>query len=166
MAAMHYSYLNAAYNNQVNNDWDSMGCMKAIKQKLGYRLVLQQAIVPEKINRKAGLTIQVKLNNKGFASPFNPRPVQLILRNKQTGKIVAVNFSTQIQKWFTGDVLLKQHFALPREVTPGTWELLLDLPDGYASLQTNPLYSIRLANENTWEPATGFNKLGAEVRVQ
>ena len=47
MAAMHYSYLNAAYNNQVNNDWDSLGCMKSIKQKLGYRLVLKNASFPK-----------------------------------------------------------------------------------------------------------------------
>lgn len=44
---MHYSYLNADYNNQVNNDWDSLGCMKSIKEKLNYRLLLKNASLPK-----------------------------------------------------------------------------------------------------------------------
>ncbi|MES2849500.1 MAG: DUF4874 domain-containing protein, partial [Bacteroidota bacterium] len=51
MRLMHYSYLNTSYNNKVNNDWDSLGCMKSIKQKLGYRLILKNATLPKKIKK-------------------------------------------------------------------------------------------------------------------
>ena len=45
------------------------------------------------------------------------------------------------------------------DVLDGTYELSLWIPDIDNSLASNPDYSIRLANENTWEPATGYNKL-------
>lgn len=166
MAAMHYSYLNAAYNNQVNNDWDSLGCMKSIKQKLGYRLVLKNAILPKIVNAAAVLSVTLQLENKGYASPFNPRPVQLVLRNKKTGKIFLFDFNTQIQKWFTGLVTLQKKFVLPATMPSGHYELLINLPDGYKSLQHNAAYSIRLANENIWEAATGFNSLNHSIQIK
>ena len=166
MASMHYSYLNASYNNKVNNDWDSVGCMKSIKQKLGYRLVLQNANLPTKIKRGEVFTTRLHMANKGFAAPFNPRPVQLILRNKQTGKIIVFNFKTNVQQWFTGQIVLSQLFTLPKDAEKGTYEMLLNMPDGYVQLQKNPLYSIRLANENIWEPLTGYNILQHDVEVQ
>jgi hypothetical protein len=164
MAAMHYSFLNAAYNNTVNNDWDSLGCMESIKRKLGYRLLLHYSMLPAAIKMNDKLQIQIQLENKGYASPYNPRPVQLILRNRQTGKIARLNFSTQIQKWFTGMILLKGSFALPASLPKGEYDLLLNLPDAYQSLQ-NPAYSIRLANEDVWEPGTGFNSLHHYVKI-
>jgi hypothetical protein len=166
MAAMHFSYLNAAYNNQVNNDWDSLGCMKNIQQKLGYRLVLQNAVFPVKAVRGKKFTVQLQLENKGYAAPFNPRPVQFILRNKQTGKIVILDVKTNIQKWFTGKVVLQQEFVLPASIEKGEYELLLNLPDGFKRLQGNPLYSIRLANEDMWEASTGFNDLKYILKVK
>lgn len=166
MAAMHYSYLNAAYNNQVNNDWDSLGCMKNIKQKLGYRLVLQNASFPAVAIKGKSFTVQLQLKNTGYASPFNARPVQLVLRNMATGKLWKLDFNTQIQKWFTGNIQLKQTFQLPADISAGEYELLLSLPDGYKTLQDNPAYSIRLANEGIWEEATGFNKLKYRLQVR
>jgi len=166
MAAMHYSYLNAAYNNQVNNDWDSLGCMKSIQQKLGYRLVLKNASFPGVLVKGKSFTVRLQLENVGYASPFNPRPVQLVLRNTTTGKLWKLDFDTQIQKWFTGVVQVKQVFHLPADVSTGEYELLLNLPDGYKTLQDNPAYSIRLANEDLWEAATGFNKLKDTLQVR
>ncbi len=166
MAAMHYSYLNAAYNNQVNNDWDSLGCMRRIKQKLGYRLVLQQAILPSAITANKEFSVQIELDNKGFAAPFNPRPVRLILRNKTTGKRIRLHFRTNIKQWFTGKVMLKQVFKLPPGTEKGAYEVLLDLPDGYKRLQNNPAYSIRLGNKDLWESSTGFNALNHLLQVK
>ena len=35
-----YAYLNSQYNNDVNDDWVTGGCMEAIKRELGYRFEL------------------------------------------------------------------------------------------------------------------------------
>ncbi|MES2847985.1 MAG: DUF4832 domain-containing protein, partial [Bacteroidota bacterium] len=103
--------------------------------------------------------ISLQIENVGYASPFNPRPVQLILRNKQTQAIITFHFKTSIQKWFTGKINLRQQFTLPRSATKGEYELLLNLPDGYKNLQNYPAYSIHFANDDMWEEATGYNNL-------
>ncbi|MFT3680216.1 MAG: DUF4832 domain-containing protein [Ferruginibacter sp.] len=166
MRAMHYSYLNAAYNNQVNNDWDSLGCMKSIKQKLGYRFVLRTAVIDRVVKSGGVFKVSVQLENIGYTSPYNPRPVQLVLRNRQTKKIIALPFKTSIQHWFSGEINLQQSFALPASIQKGMYEVLLNLPDAYKSLQQNPAYSIRLANDNIWEEATGYNSLLHVLEVQ
>ncbi|HMO63486.1 MAG TPA: DUF4832 domain-containing protein [Ferruginibacter sp.] len=158
MRAMHYSYLNAAYNNNVNNDWDSLGCMRSIQQNLGYRLVLQSALLPAKAKKAGRISVQLRLKNTGYAAPFNPRPVQLILRNTVSGSITTLHFTTNIQSWHSGAFVLQQQFKLPA-IAAGRYELLLNLPDGYPSLRSNPAYSIQLANEALWEQETGYNTL-------
>ena len=47
----------------------------------------------------------------------------------------------------------------------GEYKLYLNLPDPYASLHDNPIFSIRLANVGVWEEATGYNKI-ANVTVE
>lgn len=166
MAAMHYSYLNAAYNNQVNNDWDSSGCMQSIKTKLGYRFTLESASLPKAVSAGKSFFVKLRLRNIGYASPFNPRPVQLLLRNKKTGAVNVFNFKTAIRKWFSGNVTTEQQFILPSSFSKGEYELLLNMPDESASLGKKPAYAIRLANENVWEEITGYNKLNHVMLVK
>ncbi|MBX2923645.1 MAG: DUF4832 domain-containing protein [Chitinophagaceae bacterium] len=165
MAAMHYSYLNTAYNNLVNNDWDSLGCMENIKKNLGYRFVLQEAVLPAVLQKNASLNCVLKLVNKGYAAPFNARPVELILRHSNSKKVYVLRSTANAQFWYPGNITVNEAFVLPKEVQPGKYELLLSLPDKYASLYGRSEYSIRLANENTWEQATGFNNLNHIISV-
>ena len=46
---------------------------------------------------------------------------------------------------------------MPANVPAGSYTLLLNLPDPL--LSTRPEYSIRLANQGTWDAATGMNSL-------
>jgi hypothetical protein len=50
-------------------------------------------------------------------------------------------------------------------VAPGTYKLGLWLPDAYTSLRGNPAYSVRFANNNTWDAATGINILTTNFQV-
>lgn len=156
---MHYSFLNADYNPDVNNDWQTGGCLDNIKRKLGYRLVLKDA----SFQQGDSLSVLIHLQNTGYAAPYNPRPVQLLLRNTATKQVYPYTFNTEIRKWLTGAVTLQQSFVLP---PAGTYDLLLNLPDKYTSLNTKPLYSVRLANENVWEETTGYNKLNYAITVK
>ncbi|SFW69455.1 DUF4832 domain-containing protein [Chitinophaga sancti] len=160
---MHYSFLNADYNAAVNNDWQTGGCLDNIKRKLGYRLVLKDASF---LSSTDSLAATIHLQNVGYAAPYNPRPVQLLLRNMATKKIDSLTFITEVRKWVTGDVTLRQSFKLPSGMPAGTYELLLNLPDGYNSLRNMPAYSIRLANNNVWESTTGYNNLNHKITIQ
>ncbi|RYY37558.1 MAG: DUF4874 domain-containing protein, partial [Sphingobacteriaceae bacterium] len=65
MASMHYSYLNAHYNNLVNNDWQTGGCMDNIKKNLGYRFVLQSAVLPDNVVHGSSMNLVINLKNAG-----------------------------------------------------------------------------------------------------
>ena len=166
MGELHYSFLNAQYNTSVTNDWQSGGCMNSIKMKLGYRFVLKTATLPKKVKSGASMNISISLDNIGYASPYNPRPVELLLRNKSTGAIRKLNFNTDIRKWYTGNVKLDQNFTVPADLAAGDYDLLMNMPDKYVSINTRPEYAVRLANQNVWEASTGYNNLNAVLVVE
>jgi hypothetical protein len=159
---MHYSYLNADYNADVNNDWQTGGCLNNIKRKLGYRLVLKDAT----FQLADSLYVIIHLQNSGYAAPFNPRPVQLVLRNTSSGQIYELNFNTEVRKWLPGVITLQKSFALPAGIMAGNYDLLLNLPDKYPTLKMKPAFSIRLANDNVWEDNTGYNKLNYTITIK
>ncbi len=164
-AAMHYSYLNAHYNNEVNNDWQDGGCMLEIRKKLGYRFVLREAVFPDEVGRDTVVTVSLSVDNIGFAAPFNARPAQLLLRNVATGALHTHALDTDIRRWAPGSHTATVGFTIGTTVPAGQYELLLNLPDAYESLAGNPAYSIRLANTGVWEAATGYNKLNHQLTV-
>ena len=166
MALMHYSYLNAGYNNEVNNDWQTNGCLASIRRRLGYRFVLRKATLPQVVRQEQTLQIALNLDNVGYASPYNPRPIQLILRNVTTGETHVLGLTTDVRRLLPGSHPIRHSVRLPSQVKAGSYELLLNLPDGYSSLAGNPAYSIRLANENLWEAHTGYNKLAHVLTVR
>jgi Domain of unknown function (DUF4832)/Domain of unknown function (DUF4874) len=164
--SFHYSFLNAVYNLTINNNWVSGGCMDSIKQKLGYRLVLKTTALPTTASVNGSINVSLTLANIGYASPYNPRPVQLLLRNQTSGKVSVLALNTDIRKWYTGAISLKQTLTLPADVVAGTYDVLLNMPDNSASLAANPNFSIQLANNDTWELATGYNKLKGSITVK
>lgn len=162
----HYSFLNAEYNSDVINDWETAGCLDAIKKRMGYRFVLTTANLPAKAESGNTIVIELNIKNEGYASPFNERPVQLLLRNKETDQIITLTLHTDIRKWFPGSIKLKDTLTLPENIALGQYEYLLNMPDKYASISKRPEYSIRLANRNVWEASTGYNKLNASIEVE
>ncbi len=165
-AGFHYSFLNSGYNTSVNDDWVTGGCMDEIKQKMGYRLVLRKAVFPTIASKGNTISFTLNIENVGYASPYNERPVRLILKNKTNGNLTTLLVKTDIRKWFTGQIDLQQKLALPANLVAGDYELYLNLPDAAASIASRPEYSIRLANDNIWETETGYNKLNATIRIK
>ena len=166
MKEMHYSFLNCAYNNAVNNDWQTGGCMENIKKNLGYRLVLKKASFPKSVDAEKSISISLDIENKGYASPYNRRPVILVLRNKadRTEQKIALNMDAR--KLFTGAHTITENIKLPAGVTKGIYQLFLAMPDYYTSIANRPEYAIRLANEGLWESLTGYNNLNAVLDVK
>ena len=166
MRNMHYSFLNCAYNNDVNDDWQTGGCMDAIKKNLGYRFVLRNAIFP-KDAVKAGMQLPFTLNieNVGYASPYNARPAQLIMRNKSTNKEFVFTIDTDVRKWYSGNNTINAKIITDNNMPAGDYDLFLNLPDAYQSLQNKSEYSIRLANANMWNEATGYNDLNITIKI-
>jgi hypothetical protein len=166
MEQFHYSYLNQDYSPDVIQKWRMQGCKSEADQRLGYRFSLVGSLFPTSVKRGSTYLAQIAIRNNGWATPFNFRPVFVVLRNMATGTVSKVRLSTDPRRWQAGtSVLVAQNIGIPDFFQAGEYELLLSLPDPAPSLAGNPDYAIRMATNNVWEPTTGFNKLLRRITV-
>jgi hypothetical protein len=161
---MHYSYLNTNYNNQVNNDWVDGGCMESIKRNLGYRFVLKDATF-DHVTESKSLKATINLDNVGYASPFNFRPVQFVLGDTINNIFHTFEIETDTRHWLSGAVKIEQTFDLTN-IAAGNYTLFLSIPDQHEELKDRHEYAIRLANENIWYEEKGLNKLQHTISVK
>lgn len=166
MRSMHYSYLNAAYNTAVNNDWDSSGCLYNIKRELGYRLVLRNAVLPLRLRKTDQLTLDFTLENVGYATMYNPRPVKIVFRNVETKKEYMVSLKADPRFWFSGKHHIREMVKLPARIGAGSFQIFLYLPDDSTTLAGRPEYAVQLANENMFEKITGYNDLQHIIAIK
>mgnify|MGYP001036960780 CR=1 FL=1 len=166
LSAMHFSFLNSAYDNDLNNMWQDGGCMDNIRKNLGYRLVLIDAIFPTAGGTPGHqMQIQINLKNVGYASPFNPRVAKLVMKNTSTGKEFVYHLATNVQKWFPGNVSIKEMVQINSDMPSGKYALFLFLPDPYESLANRPEYAVRFANQDVWDSTTGYNNLKSIITI-
>jgi hypothetical protein len=161
LSGFHWSYLNTDYNPDVIAGWGNQGCLPEITRRLGYRFALQTGTYPASASPGGAFPISITVRNDGFAAPTNPRGVALVLRNTTSGAYYWFTLDADPRKW-TGTTTLTRTVTLPADMPAGDYALLLTLPDPQLS---DPAYAIRLANENVWEPATGWNNLLHTVTV-
>ena len=155
----HWTYLNRGYNADVLSRWESEGCMDEVKRRLGYRLSLTEVAVPKKPAAGENFRVRIGLKNSGFAAPANPRDVELILVDGNGKQTVYAFKDVDPRYWFANETnFIDKVVKLPADAS-GKCVLYLNLPDSYKTIHDNPLYSVRLANDNVWDSKTGYNKI-------
>lgn len=159
LAAQHFTYLNLGYHPSVLKRWRTEGCMEEIQKRLGYRLVLEEGQFTEAPRSGEAFKIVLKIRNDGFASVMNPRDVEFVLTDKDGSIAASYKIDSDPRFWMPGETsTIEQTIDLPSGLS-GQYTLSLNLPDPCETLHNNPLFSIRLANENTWQEETGFNTI-------
>jgi len=160
MEKYHWSYLCNSYHPDVLSEWVDDHHIDEIKRRLGYRFVLDKALLTQEPKAGQLFEAQINMHNEGFAAPANKRDLELILvSNKDPEKKYVYKQTEDPRFWMGGE---KQQFTLSCTLEAemkGEYKLYLNLPDPYASLHDNPLYSIRFANKDVWEAETGYNYL-------
>lgn len=160
MAKYHWSFLNESYHPSVISDWKTKGCMAEIQKRLGYRFVLTDGKFPEQAIAGEEFQVDLNLKNVGFAAPFNPRGVEIILVSKTSKQEYKLKLDNDPRFWFPEEsVNIKTSFGIPRDIAVGEYDLYLNLPDPEPTLYGNPKFSIQLANENVWDEEKGYNKI-------
>jgi hypothetical protein len=140
--------------------------MGEIRRRLGYRFVLKSAKAPVSVPAGRSLRLHLEVSNEGFATPLNERPVEAVLRRVETGETHVLSLQADPRRWWSGETTnYPIRVDLPAAVTPGEYDVLVNLPDAAPTLRNDPRYAIRFANAGTWEAATGFNNLGLRVIV-
>ncbi len=164
----HISTINETYNLNTLNIWKSQGCYNEIAKKLGYRFVLKSSeLLPEVVQNNI-FNLKVNLKNDGYASPYNERKLEIILRNKSTGINYPFDVTSQSdpRTWNSQNNNINLDLNFNASVPIGDYDILFNLPDPIASLKNKPDYSIQFSNQNLWEPVTGYNKLNQTLTVK
>ncbi len=162
-----YTALNRDYHTDVYAVWQQEGCLEAIKRRLGYRFELLETSMPNAIKANQALSLNISLKNTGFATPFNPRGLAVVLRGKKTyvlnitdGQSIPKNRLLDPRFWAAGQTIqFETTLSLPSDLEVGQYDVLLHLFDPEISLKNKPEFAIRLANQGVWESQTGFNKI-------
>jgi len=163
---MRWDMLNLGYHPDVLDGWKQEGCYPEIQARLGYRFVLLRAAIPDSARPGGALRVSAVLANTGWGKAFNPRALELVLREEKTRARYVLPLPDDPRRWGPGDtVSLEVTGGLPSGMPPGRYAIFLNLPDPAPRLRGRPEYSIRLANEGLWEDSTGLNSLRHSVAV-
>ncbi len=174
MALYHWSYINTDYYKPTLRSWKSSGCIHntsniagSILDRLGYRLVLKRGVYPTTARPGGNLTVRIELTNEGFAAPYNPRDLFLVLQNTSSGAIFKAKLPDDPRVWLANGQthVIARTVTLPTTLAAGTYALALHLADPNTVLSSRPQYAIRLANANLWRTTSGWNDLGHSVTV-
>lgn len=169
LETFHWSTMNLP-GSSFSDVWRDGGCYDTIAKRLGYRYFLTKATLPTNIAPDETLSVSLTMTNEGFANLYNPRELELILRNKnndeETPLDVDLDEDVRLLLPSAGETEdLTLNASLPDDLVSGEYDVFLNLPDPSSSLNNRAAYSIRLANRDVWESETGYNKLGS-VRIE
>ncbi len=166
LALLHGTYLNRAYHPEVLEKWQAQGCFDDIQRRLGARLVLRHACITETVPAGGAMKIELTLENRGYASLYNPRKVQIVLTHQDLDQWLIHDVAMDPRRWKPGQPqVILEAIHLADTMVAGLYTVSLNLPDVYPSLQGDPRYSFRCANTGTWDSQTGYNTLAEGVTV-
>lgn len=174
-ARYNLTYLNDGYYRPLfHNNWTSGGCMAEVRRSMGYRFALVSASHVQSATRGGAFAVSTVVRNTGWARLYNPRPVEVVLRNASTGalrRIEAANADPR--RWLPGtDVTETLNATVPADMPVGVYEVWLALPDAGSRIRPDARYAVRLANKDDmakaqkWDAASGAFALGTLVEVR
>ncbi len=155
----HADFVNKLWEPTVWGILEEEGCKDEILKNVGYRLVLEEATLPDQGAPGQDFAFEIKLRNEGYASFYNARSVLLVFRNA-TDRYDLEIANLDPRWWFPGSHTINDFVSLPANMVDGNYEVSLWLPDIYDSIRDDPRYAVRFANLGTWDDQLGTNILG------
>jgi hypothetical protein len=157
LSTMHWSFLGHGwYQPTVGPTGVLSTCRGEITERLGYRLVLDEATHSTSVRPGDTLSLTIRLHNEGFAPLVNPRPLTVVLHNATTSYRATLDIDPR--RWAPAtSTTFTRTLTVPSSAAAGTWSLSLALPDASTTLRDRADYAVRFANQNTWD--AGLNTL-------
>lgn len=165
MSTYHWSFCGESYAEEVTNRWKSSGIFDNLNRKMGYRYQLVTATLPDQAAIGGTANVNIQIKNVGYAPLYNERHVYLVLKNG-TQKY-SIQLQSDPRRWLPNDAVttINEQITIPTSVPEGTYQMYLHMPDKYASLASDPRFSVRFANTGVWDATTGMNSLNASVTI-
>lgn len=154
---LHWSFLNNRYSDKVIAAWKTQGCYDDFGRYLGYRLGLTEAKYSSMVRPGGVLQVKLTLQNEGWASFYNPRPVFLVLDDGTTLQKAQLPSVDPRRFAPAAAASIDVRLRIPASTKPGKYKLALWMPDSATGLQSIPEYSVRLANAAVWDATKGHN---------
>jgi hypothetical protein len=171
MERLHWTYLNRDYYQGALDIWEEGGCLDEIDKRLGYRLELLSATLPDTLVKGSSQTVVFRIRNSGFARAHNYRKAYLRIFS---GSEIFTNLELSdidIRRIGSGETAtLSGTFSVPANVPEQMVSVALWLPDEDSRNWNNSRFSVRLAyeqNENDWAlmNSPGHNVISDSVPV-
>lgn len=165
LARYHWSFYNPYWHPDVFAEWTSGGCKDEIQKKLGYRFVVDRLRYAPAVAPGSVLPLELDYRNTGWATLYNERIAKVVLDDGVTrwvADLAPYDVFHRVQGG-TG-ALLMVRLRVPASAHPGKAKVELWLPDAAPALAGRPEYSVRFANQDTWDPTHGSNVL-AETTI-
>lgn len=114
---MHVSYLNMGHDTEVLDKWkntiyqengsvyDGMSGYDYIERHLGYRFVISGVSVKAAGWRWEDPEIRISIENTGYAPRYTPCTVQIIIEEKQSGRVRTITPDTDVRTWRPGETV-------------------------------------------------------------
>jgi hypothetical protein len=168
LAKLRFSDLNSEDEKGVNvlQKWKDDGCMPQIQRRLGYRFYLRSSAIPSIVKPGGNFDMNFVIANVGWASPYNSRGLEIIMRHKATRAEYHIRPNYDPRRWMgMSNKQVNVSVGIPTNMPAGDYDIFLNLPDPAPKLYGRPEYSMRLANKDVWEPTTGYNSFLRTVTV-
>lgn len=168
-------YLNDSYYRKLFHErWQAQGCMAQVRRSMGYRFELLTLRHSAAVAAGGSGQLALTVRNRGWARTFNPRAVQLVLRERAGGAVVRIALASVDPRTWLPEQASKAEvrFDVPGGTRGGVYDVLLALPDGAASLAGDARYSMRPANANDagksqgWDDALGAFRTGTTLYIR
>lgn len=160
MRRFHWSYLNSEFHPRVLAEWKEQGFLTEVSQRLGYRLCLHSSSCPSQACPKGSWSLTLRMENLGWAAPFNRRSFLVVLKQPGAAAGYAAPVPFDLRCLLPGQTTnVRFEAGIPADMPAGRYEVHLWLPDPAERLLPRQEYAIRLANENMWTEDTGTNDL-------
>jgi hypothetical protein len=149
----HISSFNAK-SSPVPPEWEPL--VNDWLKKMGYRFVLRKFSYPESVKRNSRLPFETWWENKGVAPCYKHFPLAIKLKNSKD----SITFLTDadIREWLPGDNLYDNSVFVPKNFTPGDYNVQIAIVD---PLTGKP--KIQLAIEG--KDAEGWYNLG-KIKIE
>lgn len=166
MSRLHWTFIQSGYATQTTDMWRDNGTFDELNRKMGYRLHLIDATLPDEATAGSTTNIALRICNSGYAPMYNERHAYIVLKNGNTS--YSVRLQSDPRRWLPNGVVtsINEQITLPENIAEGTYDLYLHLPDAYESLANDARYAVRFANTDVWDAATGMNSLNASVVIK
>ncbi|MCF7825211.1 MAG: DUF4832 domain-containing protein [Candidatus Marinimicrobia bacterium] len=160
MEKVHINWINRDYHRGVIKGWQEGGCYDEIERRLGYRFVLRNSLIQSSVKAGQPLNFMFALANVGFGELFNPRRVEMVLTNLESGEELVTELPDDPRFWGAGsEVEVKSTIPIPENLAPGKYSLGIRMPDLSPSIHDDVRYAIRFANKDVWNAEKGVNIL-------